>query len=110
PLLVGVGLVLAWWARAGADHVLLLELAGPWAVGFVLALLARARLDEPADVVVPALALVLLTLVLRNPLGRWVELFPLGPGFRTVPVWWAVVGTSAGAAALAVREWRWRVR
>lgn len=107
-LVAGGALVTAWWARSAVDAVLLLEGAGPWAAGFALALLARRRLDEPADVVAPPFVLVLVAVLLWNPLHRWVDLFPLGPGLRTAAGWWCVVGAAVACLALAVPERRWR--
>lgn len=107
-LAVGGALVTAWWARTAVDGVLLLEGAGPWVAGFALAVLARRRLDEPAEVVAPPLVLTLVGVLLWNPLHRWVDLFPSGPGLRTAAGWWCVVGAAVLGLALAVPERRWR--
>jgi hypothetical protein len=111
PVGVGVAVVTAYWSRGVVERILLLELAGCWVLGFALAVLARARLDEPTEVVAPGLALVLLSVLLVNPIGRQLVLFPdddqLARGVRT---WWLVVVGCSVAVVAAVRERRWRVR
>ena len=105
---VGLALVLAWWARSPVQRVLLLELAGCAVLGFSLAVLARRRLDEPAEVVASGLALGLMTTLFVNPVGRRLVLFPdddqLARGVRT---WWVVLAGCAVAVVAVVREWHW---
>jgi hypothetical protein len=110
PAGVGAGVLVAWWARGDVERVLGLELAGCWVLGFALAVLARARLDEPAEVVASGLALVLMSVLLVNPIGRRLVLFPdddqLARGVRT---WWVVIVGCAVAVVAVVRERRWRL-
>jgi hypothetical protein len=109
PVGVGIAVVMAWWSRGAVERVLLLELAGCWVLGVALAVLARARLDEPGEVVASGLALVLLSVLLVNPLGRRLVLFPdddqLARGVRT---WWVVIVSCAVAVVAAVRERHWK--
>ena len=110
-LVVGAGLVGLWWVLEGMDHLVLLEAAGCWVLGFALAVVTRHWLDEPAEVVVSGLVLVLVSVMLVAPLGRRIPLFPLGESpARTLHTWWLVVGCCLGALVVVVREWRWRVR
>jgi hypothetical protein len=107
---VAVGAVdlLGWWARSSVDRVLLLELVGCWVLGFALAVLARVRLDEPAEAVASGVALALLSILLIAPLGRRLVLFPdddhLARGVRT---WWVVLAGCAVGLLIAVPERRW---
>lgn len=107
-VVVGGGEVLAWWARNHVDRVLLLELAGCWVLGFALAVLARTRLDEPAEAAGSGVVLVLLTVLLVNPIGRRLVLFPddahLARGVRT---WWVVLVGCAVAVVAVVRDRHW---
>jgi hypothetical protein len=109
PLVVGLAVVVAWWQRAVVTHVLLLELVGCWVLGFALATVARARLDEPAELVASSLVLALLSVLLFDQIGRRLALFTIGEELdRTVHTWWAVMAVSGAALLLAVRERRWR--
>ena len=105
---VGAADLLAWWARSSVDRVLLLELVGCWVLGFALAVLARARLDEPAETVASGVALALLSTLLIAPIGRHLVLFPgddqLARGVRT---WWLVLAGCAVGLLIAVPERRW---
>ena len=108
PVAVGAADLLAWWARSSVDRVLLLELVGCWVLGFALAVLARVRLDEPAEVVASGLALALLSTLLVAPIGHRLVLFPdddqLTRGVRT---WWLVLAGCAVGLLIAVPERRW---
>jgi hypothetical protein len=105
---VGAADLVAWWARTSVDRVLLLELLGCWVLGFALAVLARVRLDEPAEAVASAVALALLSTLLVAPVGRRLVLFPdddqLARGVRT---WWLVLTGCAVGLLIAVPERRW---
>jgi hypothetical protein len=107
-LAVGTAELLAWWARSSLDRVLLLELVGCWVLGLSVAVVARSRMDEPAEVAAPGLALGLMSVLLIGPLGHRLVLFPdddqLARGVRT---WWAVLGACAVGLAVVVPERRW---
>jgi hypothetical protein len=108
---VGLLAVLGWWLRATVDRMLLLELVGCWLLGFALATLARARLDEPAEAVSSGLVLLLVTTMLVEPIGRHVVLFPLGDDqARGVWTWCTVIAASLVALVVALRQRRWRIR
>lgn len=89
---------------------LAIALAGCLLLGLTAAALGRSWLDEPAEVVAPAVVLGLLVTMLAEPVGRWVELFPLGPSTRSDRTWCALLAGCALALALVVPERRWRVR
>jgi hypothetical protein len=105
PLGTGAALVLMWWARTSVEQVQVLQLLGCWVLGFVLATVARRRLDEPAEVVAPGLVLALLSTLLVDPLGRRTALFTGGE--RTAWTWAAVLAVAGVAVAAAVQERRW---
>lgn len=108
-LATGGALVLLWSVVYGANRLLLLQLVGSWSLGFVLAALARTRLDEPAEVAAPAVVLSLLCAMYLSTLGRYVVLFPLGEQVGRATCTWAVVIAAAVVGlALAVRERPWR--
>ena len=109
PLLVAVALALAWWVVHSVERSMLLQLGGTWALGLALAVVARRWLDEPGEVVAPALVLVLYALMNIDAVGRHLALFPLGGATpRTVHVWWLLIGTASVVLVAAVREKRWR--
>jgi hypothetical protein len=111
PLAAGGALVLLWSVAQSLDRLLLLQLVGSWSLGFVLALLARSRLDEPAEVAASAVVLSLLAAMYLSAVGRYLVLFPLGEQVdRATRTWWAVLGAAAGGLALALPERRWRSR
>jgi hypothetical protein len=108
PLGAGAVLLGGWAARQPVDRVLGLQLAGCWLLGFTLAVLARSRIDEPAEVVAPGLLLVLLTVIFVGPIGRHVPLFAPEQGLdRLTRSWVVVLVACAVALVLAVRERRW---
>lgn len=108
-LVAGTALVQAWWRLEGTDSVLLAELGGTWVLGLSLAASVRRRLDEPAEVVAPLLVLTLVAVMLVDPVGRCLVLFPLGQqGERAALTWAAVAAASFLGLVLAVRERRWR--
>jgi hypothetical protein len=110
-LATGVGLVWLWWALESKDRVLLLEGVGCWVLGFAVATSARRWLDEPAEVVVAGFVLVLLSVMLVDPIGRRLQLFPLGDDSgRSVRTWWVVVVACLATLVVVVRERPWRVR
>jgi hypothetical protein len=109
PLATGGALVLLWSVVHGADRLLLLQLVGSWTLGFVLAVLARTRLDEPAEVAAPAVVLSLLGAMYLGAVGHHLVLFPLGEQVgRATRSWAVVLLTAVVGLALAVRERRWR--
>lgn len=110
-LVTGGALVGLWWVLEGVDRLLLLEDVGCWVLGFALATLARRWLDEPAEVVVSGFVLVLVSVMLVDPIGRRLQLFPLGgDSGRSVRTWWVVVAACLVTLGVVVRERPWRVR
>ncbi|HUR15231.1 MAG TPA: hypothetical protein VM097_12150 [Mycobacteriales bacterium] len=108
-LLLGGGLVASWWSLEGVNRLVLLQNAGCWLLGFTLSTLARTRIDEPAEVVVAGYGLVLVTVMLVEPIGRRLALFPMGEdSTRATRTWCVVLLASVVALVLAVRERRWR--
>ena len=111
PLVAGAGLLLLWSSAREVDRLLLLQLLGCWLLGFSLAVLARARLDEPAEVVASGVVLSLLAVMYVNLVGRHVVLFPLGEQLdRATRTWAVVIAAAVVAVAVAVRERWWRAR
>ena len=109
PLLVGGSLVLLWAAAHDLERLLLLQLVGSWLLGFALAVVARARLDEPAEVVASSVVLSLLAVMHVGALGRYLVLFPLDEQVgRASRTWAVVIVVAAAGLVLAVRERRWR--
>jgi hypothetical protein len=85
------------------------QLLGCFFLGFVLAVLARTRLDEPAEVVAPATVLGLLLVMFAEPVARRVVLFPSeGGAARGLATWEAMAGACALALLAVVPERRWR--
>lgn len=108
PLAAGALMVMAWWVRTAVDRVLLLELVGCCVLGFALAALARARYDEPGEVVAVGLVLLMLTAVLIAPVGQRLALFATAaPTDRVVATWWVLLGASALGLVGVARERRW---
>ena len=106
-----------WLALAAAlssTHVpqhrfLLVELVGCALVGFTAAAVARRWLDEPGDVVGPAVALTLVAALVFAPIAHRLALFPDGVvGTRTLLSWSSIAALSAAALVLVVPERRWR--
>jgi hypothetical protein len=108
PLLTSTATLLLWAVGHHVDHLLALQAAGCWSLGFALAAVTRKRLDEPGELVAAGLGLFLLTLIFVPTLDRHLALFPpdarLGQGARS---WWAVLAGCALALALVVPERRW---
>lgn len=110
-LVIGGALVGLWWVVETGDRMLLLEDLGCWVLGFVLATWARRWLDEPAEAVVSALVLGLGSVMLAEPVGHRLMLFPLGgPGLRPALTWAGVLGGGLLVLLTVVPERRWRVR
>jgi hypothetical protein len=105
---VGVAVAVGWWVAQRTDRLMLLELAGTWVLAFCLAGVARLRLDEPGEVVVSSLVLLLLGAMLANPIGRRLVLFPLGgEGERAARTWAVLCAAAVVGLVLAVRERPW---
>ena len=108
PLLAGASLVLLWSLAHDVDRLLLLQLAGSWLLGFSLAVLARTRLDEPAEVVASSVVLALFAVMHVGFVGRHLVLFPLGEQMdRATRTWGVVMVAALVALVLAVRERPW---
>ena len=85
------------------------QLLGCWLIGFVLAALARTRIDEPAEVAAPATVLGLVLVMFTEPVARRLVLFPLEGGTaRAIRTWEAVAAVGALALLAVVPERRWR--
>jgi hypothetical protein len=109
PLFVGGSLVLLWAVVHDLERLLVLQLVGAWLLGFAIAVLARARIDEPAEAVASSVVLSLLAVMYVGPLGRHLVLFPVDEQVGRATRTWAVVIVAAVLGlALAVRERRWR--
>ena len=108
PLLTGASLVLLWSLANDVDRLLVLQLVGSWLLGFSLAVLARTRIDEPAEVVASAMVLALFTVMYVGFVGRHLVLFPLGEQVdRATRTWVAVMLAAVVALVLVVRERPW---
>jgi hypothetical protein len=88
---------------------LLVELVGCAIVGFTAAAVARRWMDEPGDVVGPAVALTFVAALVVAPIAHELALFPDGAaGTRTLLSWAAIALVSAATLAVVVPERRWR--
>jgi hypothetical protein len=98
----------AWWVAERGDKLMAVELGGTWVLAFALAAMARLRIDEPGEVVVSGLALLLLSVIMSDTIGRRLALFPLGEqGSRAARTWGLLCAAALVGLALAVRERRW---
>lgn len=110
-LVSGGTLVLLWSLVHSGGRLLLLQLIGSWALGFLVALVVRTRMDEPAEVAAPAVVLALLSAMYLSPVARHLVLFPLGEQVdRATRTWGWLLAAAAIGLVLAVRERRWRAR
>ncbi|HUR51294.1 MAG TPA: hypothetical protein VMZ11_04140 [Mycobacteriales bacterium] len=108
PLLVGTALLAGWSLGKQVDRLLVVQLTGCWLLGLGLAVLARLRLDEPAELVAAAMLMLLLTTMFVDAVGSRLVLFPLGGQLqRGVRTWELLMAGCAIALVLAVRERRW---
>jgi hypothetical protein len=107
-LLAGLVVAGAWWLAERGDRLMVVELGGTWVLAFAFAAMARHRLDEPGEVVVSTLALLLLSVIMSDTIGRRLTLFPLGDhGERAARTWGVLCAAAVVGLALAVRERRW---
>jgi fluoride ion exporter CrcB/FEX len=86
---------------------LLLQLAGCLLLGVATAAFARRFMPEPGDYVSGMVAGCLTTLVIYNPFGRWVDVFPISPQdrwSRSVVLWTIVCLLSLVTVARATRD------
>lgn len=105
PSLVGAVVLLL----RGASMLGFAQLVGCWLLGFVIAVLARTRLDEPAEVAAPATVLGLMLAMFAEPVARRVVLFPShGAAARALTTWASVAAGCALALLAVVPERRWR--
>lgn len=108
-VLIGAALLALWSLRAQIGRALVLELLGCAVLGFSGAALARTWLEEPGEAVASSMALALLGVLLIEPVGRRLGLFPVEGGAHRASVSWGLV-MLCGAVVLAVvvPERRWR--
>jgi hypothetical protein len=86
---------------------LLLQLAGCLLLGVAAAAVARRFIPEPGDLVSGMVAGGLTTLVIYNPVDRWVDIFPPSPEgrwSRSVALWMVVCLLCLVTLARATRD------
>ena len=86
---------------------LLLQLAGCLLLGVAAAAFARRSIPEPGELVSGALGGGLITLVIYNPVARWVDIFAVSPDdrwSRAVALWVIVCLVCLATLARATRD------